>query len=265
MAVFEGTIFSKALNKDTYLTVILPHDSRPHVGINGKLVNGIKPHAHPHTMILLHGYTDCDSTWVRRTSLERYAELYDMAIVMPDGESSFYNNMVYGPKFFDYITEELPELASQLFQVAVDPENLYIGGLSMGGYGALLCALTYPERYAGCVAFSAGADVKGVNKLNTDPSLAKDMDTSMKAIFGDPIVVPDTSDLYWLAERVPSKLDLYMTCGRQDFTYESNVRLRDVLKTNKNVKLEWEEWDGIHEWGFWDVSIAKFFEKYIKD
>ncbi len=45
-------------------------------------------------MILLHGGTDCSSTWVRRTSLERYAELYDMAIVMPDGEMSFFNNMV---------------------------------------------------------------------------------------------------------------------------------------------------------------------------
>ena len=265
MSVFSGTIFSKALNKDTHLTVILPQDSRPHVGINGQLVNGLKPHEHPHTMILLHGATDCDSTWVRRTSLERYAELYDMAIVMPDGEMSFYNNMVYGQAFFDYVSQELPELASQLFKVAVGPEDLYVGGLSMGGYGAMLCALTYPERYRACAAFSSGADVRGVRGMSMNPDLKNGMDAAMKAIFGDPLNIPDSSDLYMLADKVSTPLTVYMTCGRQDFTFESNCRLRDRLQANPNVALEWEEWDGIHEWGFWDVSISRFFEKYIRD
>ena len=268
MSVFEGTIFSKALNKDTHLTVIIPHDTRQHHGVRASLKPGIQKHDFPHTMILLHGYTDCDSTWVRRTSLERYAELYDMAIIMPDGESSFYNNMVYGANFFDYITQELPVLASEMFNVATDPENLYIGGLSMGGYGALLAALTYPEKYSGCAAFSSGADIKGIVKTALEGAgntVSQGLDVAAKAIFGNPPVIPDTSDLYWLAQRVNHPLRVYMTCGKQDFLYDSNTRLRDVLKKNPNVELQWEEWDGVHEWGFWDVSIQKFFEKYITD
>lgn len=163
------------------------------------------------------------------------------------------------------MSDELPQLASDLFRIAVDPENLYIGGLSMGGYGALLCALTHPERYAGCAAFSSGADIRETCAIRPDSELPKELEPHIKAAFGDPPMIPDTSDLYWLAERVPSKLNLYMTCGRQDFTYDSNLRLRDVLRRNSSVSLKWEEWDGVHEWGFWNLSIKKFFEKYIEE
>lgn len=30
----------------------------------------------------------------------------------------------------------------------------------MGGYGALKCALTYPEQYFGCAAFSSACDME---------------------------------------------------------------------------------------------------------
>ena len=265
MAVLEGTIFSYALGKETHLTVILPQDTRSHTGFSGVLANGMKPHTHPHTMILMHGYTDCDTSWVRKSSLERYAEAYDMAIVMPDGETSFYNNMTYGPRFFDYITEELPQLASNLFQLSVDPENLYIGGLSMGGYGALLCALTYPERYAACAAFSSAADLRGIADSITDASMSRDMEAAIKGIFGDPPVLPDSSDLFQLAQKVQTPIRIFMTCGRQDFTYPANIKFRDAVATNPNILLQFEEWDGTHEWGFWDTSIAMFFKKYIQD
>jgi S-formylglutathione hydrolase FrmB len=53
-----------------------------------------------------------------------------------------------------------------------------------------------------------------------------------------------------------------MTCGTEDFLYESNVGMRDFLRS-KSFDLEYEEWPGIHEWGFWDISIQKMLEYFL--
>ncbi|MBQ6147998.1 MAG: esterase family protein [Oscillospiraceae bacterium] len=265
MSVFSGTIFSKALNKDTHLTVILPQDSRPHVGINGKLVDGVTAEAEPKTLILLHGATDIDSTWVRRTSLERYAELYDVAVVMPDAEMSSYANMVYGPAYYDYVTEELPELASQMFKLSVDPGHLYIAGLSMGSIGTIKCFLTHPERYVAAGAFS-GAGKKRDDKEGLPANNIGIGAYVRKAVYGDPPVVPEGDDPYYLADHMtntePAKM--YMCCGKQDFLHQAVVDFRDYIQDNSHIDLCYEEWDGIHEWGFWDLAIQKFFDKYMK-
>lgn len=60
---------------------------------------------------------------------------------MPEVQRGFYTDMVYGPAYFTYITEELPRLCASLFRVTEDPARTYIAGLSMGGYGALKAAL----------------------------------------------------------------------------------------------------------------------------
>lgn len=41
-------------------------------------------------------------------------------------------------------------------------------GLSMGGYGALKCALKYPEQYAGCAAFSPACILQDLEKYLGD-------------------------------------------------------------------------------------------------
>ena len=253
MAVFSGTIFSQALGKMTHLTVILPHDVSAYRRAGGGKAR---------TLILLHGLTDDDSVWTRRTSLERYADEKGLAVLMPDGEESFYTNMAYGPRFFDYVSKELPELGAQMFGLDVNPGSLYIAGLSMGGYGALLCALSDPDRYAGCGAFSSAADMKGIAK-----AVASDPDGGMvwmlKSIFGDSMEVPDSGDLFALGRKADSPLRIFMTCGRQDSLYASNAALRDSLRENAQLQVEWDEWDGVHEWGFWDESIRKFLDRFM--
>lgn len=68
--------------------------------------------------------------------------------------------MAYGLPYFTYVSEELPAVCRRMFGLGAARERNYIFGLSMGGYGAMKCALTYPDRYAGAASFSGVADLR---------------------------------------------------------------------------------------------------------
>ena len=65
------------------------------------------------TLWLLHGATDDQTTWQRRTSIERYVAPLGLAVVMPSAHLSSYTDMAHGGAFYTYIVEELPVLMRQ--------------------------------------------------------------------------------------------------------------------------------------------------------
>lgn len=266
MSFFTGTIYSFSMNMDTSVGVILPQDSRKHRGVD-EFHAGISPRKTPKTLILLHGLSDNYSVWLNRTSILRYAEDYDIAVLMPEVQRSFYQDMKYGPAYFTYITEELPQLAADLFNVSIDPQDLMIAGLSMGGYGALYAALTYPERFYGVGCFSSAVDLRTIAE-DDEFAARKELrgwDNDRKGIFGDPPRCPPSRDLFDLVLKTAGKSKkprIFMTCGTEDFLYQSNSAMRDLLSAN-SYDLRYEEWPGIHEWGFWDVSIQKMLNHFL--
>ncbi|MDR0709260.1 MAG: esterase family protein [Spirochaetaceae bacterium] len=270
MSFFTGTIFSEALHMDTSVGVILPQDSRchRHPGVLGVLREGIKPCKRPKTLVLLHGLSDNYSVWEHRTSILRYAEEYDIAVLMPEVQRSFYHNMKNGPAYFTYISEELPALAADMFNVSVRPDDLYIAGLSMGGYGAFYAALSRPEKYAGAGCFSSACDIRAI--IETEDYINMEavagLDGDRRGIFGESFKVPDSGDLFYLvteAAKKPKKPAIFMTCGTEDFVYDSNVRLRDHIQATGAFRFTYEEWPGIHEWRFWDISIQKMLNHFL--
>ena len=79
---------------------------------------------------------------------------------MPEVQRSWYTDMVYGLPYFTFITDELPRLAANTLRVPVDPAHLYVGGLSMGGYGALKCALRAGDVFSRGASLSGAADIR---------------------------------------------------------------------------------------------------------
>ena len=77
MAILHVDFFSRALNRGAQMDVILP-DARG---------NAQKPWK---TLYLLHGMTDDCTAWQRWTSIERYAEEYGIAVIMPDARLSWF-------------------------------------------------------------------------------------------------------------------------------------------------------------------------------
>ncbi len=240
MAFIQLHLFSEALGMQTECAVVLPQQSnRGEIGVGGQTTQ-----QNFKCLYLLHGLSDDHTIWMRRTSIERYATEHSLCVVMPCGGKSFYTDMKYGMKYYTYIAEELPAIMEQMFRVSKQPRDRYIGGLSMGGYGALKIALRACGRYAAAFGLSSVADIRN-----------RRFDDVLQAVFGD--VIPDEDDLFWLATDKNTRADkprIYMTVGRDDFMYLDNVKLSKHFET-LSYDYTYVETDGAHTWALWDTTV----------
>lgn len=202
-------------------------------------------------LYLLHGLSDDHTIWQRRTSIERYIAEMDLAVVMPGVDRSWYTDMARGPKYWTYISEELPTIARHLFPLSDRPQDTFVAGLSMGGYGAFKLALTYPDRYAAAASLSGALDV-AVLADEVEQADAEEL----TSIFGDlQTIRGGPNDLFALAEKAArSAPPLFQFCGTEDFLYEQNLRFRDHAQ-NLGLDLTYHEAPGEHDWGLWDTWI----------
>ena len=92
MAFLNVYFFSEVLGKQVQMNVILPQRSRGQIGLDSI---SEKAETYP-TLYLLHGMSDDHTIWERRTSIERYASEKGIAVVMPDGDLSWYTDMKHG-------------------------------------------------------------------------------------------------------------------------------------------------------------------------
>jgi putative tributyrin esterase len=246
MALIHCSFFSDVLGLSTSMTVILPQQTRNQIGMGGVSLR----EKHP-VLYLLHGMSDDDTIWTRRTSIERYVAGLDLAVVMPQVHRSFYCDMEYGMKFWTFLSEELPALARSFFPISSEREDNFVAGLSMGGYGALRWALRKPE------AFAAAASLSGaVNRARKPADPARTRDYFL--VFGDREVAGTEDDLFFLIDRLDKskgpRPKIYQCCGTEDFLYEDNVLFRDACRRT-GLDFTYSEETGIHEWGYWDRKI----------
>lgn len=139
------------------MNVILPQATTGQIGMTGRT----RARKHP-VLWLLHGMSDDHTTWARRTSIERYAAEKGLAVIMPAVNLSWYQNMASGPRYGTFLREELPVIAQGFFPLSAARKDNYVAGLSMGGYGAFLLALSQPERFAAAASLSGALNPAGI-------------------------------------------------------------------------------------------------------
>ncbi|MBR5586891.1 MAG: esterase family protein [Clostridia bacterium] len=249
MAFLEFNYYSKALSKRTVVNIILPEakKTQPGIGLGDK--EGYK------TLYLFHGLSQNHADWMRRSSIERYADKYGIAVVMPNVDRSWYSNTAYGVNYFTFVTEELPEVCRGYFKGMSDKrEDNFVAGLSMGGYGALKVALTYPEKFGGCVSLSGSLDITRKNRPVNLPEWKSIFDFNMES----PLELEGSEhDLYALARKNQKGFPkMYIWCGTEDDPglLESNRKLHRVLD-ELNVEHTYKESEGDHSWPWWDLHI----------
>ena len=69
MALFEVNFFSEVLGMGMSMNVVIPQKTRGNIGVTEGDTGDRIP-----VLWLLHGMSDDHTTWLRRTSVERYAE-----------------------------------------------------------------------------------------------------------------------------------------------------------------------------------------------
>lgn len=251
MPLIHCDFFSQVLGICTSMDVILPLP---------KFQEGspTRPEPHP-TLYLLHGYSDDHTIWQRRTSIERYVEGLNLAVVMPNVHLSYYTNMAIGLNYWTFVSQEVPHVARSLFQLSAAREDNFAAGLSMGGYGAFKLALARPEMFCAAASLSGALDVDELIKL-----IPPDRRAGMQAIFGDLEALKGSpNDLFTLAQSAAKNKALmprlYQYCGTEDFLYPSNVGFHKTLQKLK-YDLTYVESPGDHQWKYWDEQIQHVLE-----
>ncbi len=123
----------------------------------------------------LSGLTCTDDNFRVKAGAQRYAAEYGLALVIPDTSprgddvpdeperydlgkgAGFYVNATEEPwaknyHMYDYVTQELPALVEAKLPLIAGQRS--ISGHSMGGHGALICALRNPQMYKSVSAFA---------------------------------------------------------------------------------------------------------------
>ena len=238
MAFARVNYFSTSLQKASSFSVVFPEDRRLP-----------RPWS---VFYLLHGLSDDDTIWMRRTSIERYVAGLPLVVVMPDGGRGFYTNAVEGLAYENDLIKDVIGLVDQTFPVKAERSGRAIGGLSMGGYGAVKLGLKHHEWFAsvnshsGALAFTR--DTK--HELNhTSPEFVRVFGKAPKEGPEDPFAIVERID----HGRIPA---LRIDCGKDDFLIEQNRAFHEHLNELR-IPHEYEEFPGGHDWAYWDKHVQE--------
>ncbi|WEV57050.1 alpha/beta hydrolase [Ligilactobacillus acidipiscis] len=240
MAVIHLEFGSEKLGMKTRANVVLPE----------------KPTQKLQTLLLFHGLGDDENSWLEQTNLISAVNDMQLAVIMPRVDKSYYTNTLSGMNYFDYVSEELLERSRKWFPLSTAREDNFVGGVSMGGFGALKTGLTYPEKFSAILAFSAMTDQ--LTQWGRHP----EREAWYRDLFGSPSQIKDSvNDLASLLSKQDPNLVpfIWQLCGTEDPFYEMNQKFANLM-SEKKVAHQTLEVPGAHEWSVWRQGIEQAME-----
>lgn len=219
---------------------------------------------------LLHGYSGNFKQWSQTTDLQKIANQYGMIIVTPDGFVSFYANSVSNHKsqWESFFLKDLVPEVHQNFNI--DKENIFISGLSMGGFGALRLFFLHQNYFNTAGSTSGALEIDYTNfkqisqKFWQSDRLANDAQT----VFGG----PENND--WHHHSIIELLKIkkvqkpfLIDCGTADIVYPHSVNLK-ILADSLEVPLTFISQPGNHDTAYWKKSIEQhfvYFKQHLKN
>lgn len=243
---------------------------------------------------MLHGLGGHEGNWTRHMQLAQAADALALQaiVVMPDGDASFYMNSntpadydtcveqggdkarsecVKTALFEDYIAQDLIAEVDSKYRTRVSHEQRAIGGLSMGGYGALMLAMRHKDIYSSVASHSGVASLlyQGPDPFQSGKvELAKDpvaytakmgrFGQIFLGIFGPELEHWQQYDPAYLVNSLQDgELAIYVDCGTEDefnlFNGASHLH-HELLA--KGIAHEFFLVPGHHNVEFWAERIT---------
>ena len=178
-------------------------------------------------------------------------EITEFILVMPS-DGGLYDGSAYLPTiaqgdYEQWIMDDVINAVIQTVPNASHDSNLYLSGLSMGGYGALRLGVKYADKVSGISAHSSITQLDEIN-LFTDTPI-----THYQCVNEQ-----EHSILYWLEKNQTQLPPLRFDCGKDDILYNGNLSFEKALNA-RNVTFEFERFDGEHSWEYWHEHIEQTF------
>ena len=258
MALVKVNFFSESLLRMVNFTAVIPIDKRKMDG------EGLRSKDAPlKTLYLFHGIYGGEYDWLTGTRIFKWAKDRNLAVIMPAGENSFYNNNLYN-HYADYVGRELVDFTRTMFRLSGKREDTYVGGLSMGGLGAFYTAFRYPETF-GCVgALSTAAIADEYPQGEGDPSGLLASRSYYQNVFGRKEDFTGSQADYYRAAHDCVKSGkplpkIFMAVGRDDPLLAASRRYHEFL-VQEEIPVDYAEDEGAHEWMFWDRNLLRFLD-----
>ena len=255
MALLTLQYYSTALCRPTRAQLLLPND------VQEMAVQDNENYNRPmKTLVLLHGYSGSCDDWLTGSRVQEIAGMYNLAIAMPSGENSFYlDQKGTGRAYATFVGKELIAYLQKTFGIAMKAEDTFVGGLSMGGFGALHTGFLYPENYSKIAALSSALIVHEVMEMKEGIGNAVADYDYYKATFGEPkeLAMSKNNPEYIIRqrrERGESIQPVFMACGTEDFLLENNRSFYEFLK-KEGIEVDYHESPGTHDWKFWNEYL----------
>ena len=259
MALMSVQFYSQSLCGSTEFKVILPND-----------VNEMTRKDNPHyarptkTLVLLHGYSGTNTEWLLNTRILEISTECNLAILCPLGGNSFYlDGPETGRKYCTYVGKELIDYASATFGLSKKREDIFIGGFSMGGFGAIHTALAFPEQFGKALCFSAALIQHNVEAMK--PDMPDDLANYAyyRFIFGEPEkMASSVNNPEYLLKQLKAQgrpiPGIFQCIGTEDFLYRENQLFRSFL-TEQGVPFTYRETSGEHN----HITVRHFLDEAI--
>jgi enterochelin esterase-like enzyme len=240
----EERFFSRALNREEAYLAWLP----PGYGDGQR--------SYP-TLYLLHGVGGPAGSGVEEwlgyaltEDLDRLLALgliEPMIVVLPYGEQGYWmNHADGGPQWADFVAVDLVKHVDATFRTELLREKRAIGGLSMGGHGALQLALNFPEVFA-----VAGAHSPTLRPFEATPKFFGDQKWFARY---DPLSLIKSSDV---AKRIAFWIDI----GYED-SWHSGAEAVALALEAKRASVTYKVLEGEHEGWYWELYLPEYLSFY---
>jgi putative tributyrin esterase len=214
--------------------------------------------------LLLHGVYGSHWAWAFKGGAHHTAQrLIDdgaippLVLAMPSdglwGDGSGY--VAHAQQDFErWIVDEVPAATRQACAACTEASPLCIAGLSMGGFGALRLAGSYPQRFVAAAGHSSITDAAQIDGLVAESRAgwaAMPADQSvLAALLASPGPLPA----------------LRFDCGRDDPFIVANRQLHADLQA-AGIEHQYAEHEGGHGWDYWSRHLEdtlRFFGAALK-
>lgn len=255
MALLQVNFFSNSLMRSNTIHVILPND------VPSGMIQGNKHYERAtKTLYLLHGFSGNTVDWMLGSLAQEMAIKYNLAIVMPSGENSFYlDGKGTGRAYGQFTGQELVTYIRKTLGLSDKREDTFIGGLSMGGFGAIHTGLQYPENFEKMFGLSSALIIHNIkNKKEGFKDGIADYDYYVNT-FGDLNQLErSVNNPEYLVQQRKKRGEMiqpiFMACGTEDFLIRENRAFHHFLKV-EGVNVTYKESQGVHDWKFWNEYL----------